>query len=488
MPIGKGQGKVAMLKRQEAISLQELIAALQDAHAKLAGKVSKAASNPKAVAAASARNDLFAQVGGVYRVLSIEMDAIMKEIAEKAAVDWHKEALSDIEATGVKLPASVVKFDRARLKRVWEIVSPDNTQNLAAVFTQKMAQDDIRKLRQSFMDTWRLGEVEGLTLTERHKLLQEKWDKQAGDLAGDRFIDSAGKQWSNAHYLDMLVRTTSARVARDSYFDTLATNGDDLVQIENVDGEACPICQAWDGVILSISGASKDYPSYQQALSAGMFHPQCRCMTERVDETIDKAEIAKQAGTPTPDLEPEDDEGPTEYKKRVTAAVAGYSEDFTVSTPETTARARAEKPITEAKQALADRSDFTPTGDLRIPSESEINDEALRKMALASFRNGTIKTATTPGIDGDIDIPIRGMKHALHYLPGREKSVLAEAIPTLLSHGEVIAKETDRHGRPEIKAVYKIRAAVKIGGKDRSVIIVVRDTNMGLKYYDHYLE
>jgi hypothetical protein len=35
----------------------------------------------------------------------------------------------------------------------------------------------------------------------------------------------------------MPTRTTCARVARDTYFDTLIANGDDLAVIKNADGE-----------------------------------------------------------------------------------------------------------------------------------------------------------------------------------------------------------------------------------------------------------
>jgi hypothetical protein len=338
MPIGRGQGKVELLRRQETLMYRDMIGAVQVARKNVAAEIAKAARNPQAVAAARAREDLYSRVGGVYRMLGKELDAIAKESTANAAFDWHKEALKDVKDMSGKVSSSVVKFDRSRLKNYWEIISPDNTKNLAGVFTTKMAQDDIRALRQSFLDTWRQAELEGLTLNERQKLLQEKWDNISGNLASDRFIDASGKQWTNATYLQMLTRTTSARVARDSYFDTMIKNGNGLAQIENVDGEACEICQAWDGVIVSIAGNNDKFPSYQDALNAGMFHPNCRCMAEGVDEDLDAAEIAKQEETETPEIVPDEYESAAEYKRRVTEAIADYSRDFEVSTPETTAK------------------------------------------------------------------------------------------------------------------------------------------------------
>jgi hypothetical protein len=126
----------------------------------------------------------------------------------------------------------------------------------------------------------------------------------------------------------MLVRTTTARVARDSYMDTLVSNGDDLAVIQNADGTACDICQAWDGVIMSISGANTDYPSYNQALNAGWGHPNCRCTAERIDETIDKTQIEKQAEAETPSFERQRDETDSAYRSRITPNVANYSREF----------------------------------------------------------------------------------------------------------------------------------------------------------------
>jgi hypothetical protein len=291
----RGKIKIQLLKRQEVDFYARLWEAVNVARGVVAKKVAGTASSAKAVASAKARDDLYSKVGGVYGVLAKELDAIAREIVETGAIDWHKEALKDIKLVAGEVDKSVAKFDRERIKTYWQMIHPDQESQLAAVFTKKMTKEDIGQLRTAFVETWRQGEVEGLTLRERHAMLQDKWDAQAGNMLGDRFVDAAGRKWTNARYLDMLTRTTTQRVARDSYFDTLIANGDDLVQIENVDGEACTICQAWDGVILSIGGGNPDYPSYQMAMDAGMFHPQCRCMTDRVDEAVDADEIDKQA-------------------------------------------------------------------------------------------------------------------------------------------------------------------------------------------------
>jgi hypothetical protein len=111
-----------------------------------------------------------------------------------------------------------------------------------------------------------------------------------------KFVDVAGRQWDNARYLNMLVRTTTARIARESFNQTLTDAGLDLIRFRNV-GDSCPVCKAWDGVIISVSGADKRFPSYQEAINGGAWHPNCDCIQDYVDETLDSDAIAAQGET-----------------------------------------------------------------------------------------------------------------------------------------------------------------------------------------------
>lgn len=330
--------KMTKLEAREAASIAELEARIKDARARVGRIVSAAARDRKLVMSGRNREKLYKQIGDVYLQLDNGLKDWGKDIVSKGAIDWHDAAIRDIKGqTGEDPGNGVTKFSREYAEDVFKRVSPENGRSLAATVTDNMASEDIKALRTATVDVYRAGALSGMTLQDMQKDIQARWDGIAGDRAAFRFVDGAGRPWENARYLQMLVRTTTARVARDSYFDTLAKNGDDLVIVQNADGEACDICNAWDGVILSITGSSEKYPSYQQALDAGCFHPNCRCMAERVDETIDKAEIKKQAETPTPDFEKREDETPAEYRNRMTDEVARYSgnmrEDETESTP-----------------------------------------------------------------------------------------------------------------------------------------------------------
>jgi hypothetical protein len=321
--------KIAKLDAREGVSMRDLESTIKAARHRVAIIVHAAARDRKLVVSGRNREKLYKQIGDVYLQLDNGLKDWGKDLVKGTAIDWHDAAIKDIKGqTGTDPSNAVTKFSREYAEDVFKRVHPENGRSLAAVVTDKMASADIKSLRTATVDVYRESALSGMTLNQIHAGIQEKWDAIAGDQAAFRFVDNAGRKWENARYLQMLVRTTTARVARDSYFDTLTNNGDDLAIVQNVDGEACEICQAWDGVIISITGTSDKYPSYQQAMNAGCFHPNCRCMAERIDETIDKAAIKQQAVTPTPDFTRAATEADSAYQNRMTDAVAAYNDRF----------------------------------------------------------------------------------------------------------------------------------------------------------------
>jgi len=323
--------KIDKLDHREALATAALAKKIKEARRRVAIIVSGAARDKGMTISGRNRESLYKQIGDVYLQLDNGLKDWGKDLIKKGAIDWHDAAIKDIAGqTGIDPSNAVTKFSREYAEDVFRRVHPENGRSLAAVLTDKMASADIKALRNAVTETYREASLSGMSMTDIAGGIQAKWDSVAGNLMSNQFVDSAGKAWENGRYLQMLVRTTTARVSRDSYFDTLTRNGDDLSVIQNVDGDACEICAAWDGVILSITGASQKYPSYNEALDAGWGHPNCRCMAERVDETIDEEAIKQQADTSTPRFDRGVDETDSQYRNRMTEKMAVYSKDFTV--------------------------------------------------------------------------------------------------------------------------------------------------------------
>lgn len=292
---GAGAAGIKRLQRRQFTSQRELLTIIKKSRKRLAAKVERASRSRLISGSKAKREEFFGEIATHYERLGVELDAWQKDLVGKTGLDWHKQALIDIPKTGGILRAATTKFSARRAQRYFEIVHPDNTEHVAAVFTNQMKASDVGALREAVTETLRQRGVEGLTQNEFHKALQDRWADLAGNMNSSRFVDARGRAWTNANYISMLARTTTARIARESYADTLINNGDDLAIIRAV-GDSCPICTAWKNTIVSLSGKDKRFPSYQAALTAGMFHPQCDCLLARVDETINAEEIGRQGG------------------------------------------------------------------------------------------------------------------------------------------------------------------------------------------------
>ena len=88
------------------------------------------------------------------------------------------------------------------------------------------------------------------------------------------FIDKAGRVWEMSTYAEMATLTAIERATIAGYVDTMQEYGFDLAIISSHFG-ACPLCEPWQDVIVSVSGMNPDYHSLDEAEDAGCFHPRC---------------------------------------------------------------------------------------------------------------------------------------------------------------------------------------------------------------------
>ena len=89
-----------------------------------------------------------------------------------------------------------------------------------------------------------------------------------------QFTDASGRMWDNRTYCEMLSRTVLLNAGRQTYFDSCAENGCDVVRV-TVSGNPCPDCAVWENRLLSISGSTPKLPTVEEALAAGLCHPNC---------------------------------------------------------------------------------------------------------------------------------------------------------------------------------------------------------------------
>jgi hypothetical protein len=84
---------------------------------------------------------------------------------------------------------------------------------------------------------------------------------------------SNGRKVSIEAYSEMVGRTMSGHAAVQGSLNRYAEHGYELVRV-SAHFRACPLCVPWEGKVLSLEG-SVSYPSLDEAINAGLFHPNC---------------------------------------------------------------------------------------------------------------------------------------------------------------------------------------------------------------------
>ena len=115
------------------------------------------------------------------------------------------------------------------------------------------------------------------------------------------FVDKAGRAWEMSTYAEMATLTAIERATVQGYVDTMQSYGYDLAVISSHVG-ACPICAAWQGVIVSVSGNDKNYPSLADAEGSGVFHPRCLHHLSTYHEGITKGTRSKPRAVQPPNV------------------------------------------------------------------------------------------------------------------------------------------------------------------------------------------
>ena len=275
MPAVVPQGqRLHILKRQERIGAGDMRDILVRARERMDLAILKAARNKNLAKSVMLRDQLWASLAAEYRTMGGNLNGWLESRTKAVAREWRKLAIADLPAGTYDQDWG--QFSRKYLRDVAELASPVNAPKLAAVNAAvgTMAEQDIGVLRAAVVQVNRLAAATGMTGREIQKELLATVTARSPAWA---FIDAAGKRWHPRSYFSMLNRTTAANVSRNVTMNVAAEAGFDLHIIEGgVVSNSHPGCVEWAGRIVSASGASDKYPSLDAAVSAGLFHPNCR--------------------------------------------------------------------------------------------------------------------------------------------------------------------------------------------------------------------
>ena len=243
----------------------------------LAGELNVAGSS-------DAREAVFAQVSKKIAKLNRRLSSLFAYMDEMAV---KKAGATATSGTGV-----AVKISNAHAKEIISAVTRGGSARLAATMTRAMNDNIISALRDATVSAFREQAIGGLTNAEMQKVLLQKWKTVAKDPTNLQFVDKRGRVWDTDTYINMNVRTNAMNVYNDALVENIGkATGSDLVMVSRGGDPDCRLCFPWEGRILSITGKTKGFPTYDDAKAAGLFHPNCVHTLEPVDEDLDADEI-----------------------------------------------------------------------------------------------------------------------------------------------------------------------------------------------------
>ena len=131
------------------------------------------------------------------------------------------------------------------------------------------------------------GKEKGSTLREIKGKIVEEINK-----GGVRLIDSAGRNWTADAYAEMLGRTEYMNMYNNGVVSQMLHKGQDLAYITSYATCQCDICTQWEGKIVSLTGKTEGYPTLDDALAEGMFHPNCLHRLRPLPQDVAKKELS----------------------------------------------------------------------------------------------------------------------------------------------------------------------------------------------------
>ena len=213
-----------------------------------------------------------------------EQAKLMKE-AQRLILSMRDEALKIIEVNGLaqmeeaieKAGAELARFDIElgdldKLLGTLDLKAIKDAQLSVEQFTAQMQEQTRKTIKRDLMVIHQKAAENGWSSGKAFRALRDEVMSQHPDFA---FVDRAGRRWKPERYLRMVSRTLMAESQREAHETAYAEAGVDLVKV-SIHGTKCEKCAPYEGEVLSLTGATKGYPTVSEARAEGLFHPNCK--------------------------------------------------------------------------------------------------------------------------------------------------------------------------------------------------------------------
>lgn len=215
---------------------------------------------------------VMARINSELEALGVDVkEWVEKEIPQRY-LDGSNVALQDLRALDVDLSKSTsfAVINREAIEALVDETALNFAQGITALSRNaRRILNDTLKQQLNFIIAQ--GKLTGAT----RKAISDSLKIRLQEEGIQSIRDRAGRNWTFDRYTEMLARTKSVEARNQGLVNRMLGSGYDLVQVTN-HGSDHPACAKYEGQILSVSGQTPGYPTLEQALGDGLFHPNCK--------------------------------------------------------------------------------------------------------------------------------------------------------------------------------------------------------------------
>jgi hypothetical protein len=227
-----------------------------------------------------------------------EIEAILQQLREGNRT-WCTEAIPRVYSEGLRNADTMLKDIGASTSAAFGAIHQQAAQLLAENAFQRF-EDVSQVIGRQVNDMYRelaLENVRGTVVGyDTWKQTAKRYREQLAERGVTGFKDRSGKMWNMRTYTEMVARTTTQQAHTEGTLNRLSEQDHDLIIVSRHKG-ACSLCAPWEGKVLSITGKTKGYPTFEQAKAAGLMHCNCRhAVSLYIDLDKEIEELEKEVG------------------------------------------------------------------------------------------------------------------------------------------------------------------------------------------------
>jgi hypothetical protein len=258
-------------------SIEDLVRLYQATYKKLTEEIVGASEAGKIQKAR-----VMARINAELTALGVDVNEWVKKEIPLYYLDGSNQALQDLRALGVDLSArsNFAVINQEAIKALTDEVALNFAQAITGISrTANRVLTDA--LRQQLNFIIAQGRLTGETRRDISAALKAKLQ----DEGFEALTDKRGAKWTLDRYTRMLARTKAVEARNQGLANRMLANGLGLVQVTNHNSKH-EACKLLEGKILSLTGSTPRgtklsggfvvWGSLQQAIEAGLFHPNCQ--------------------------------------------------------------------------------------------------------------------------------------------------------------------------------------------------------------------